>query len=43
MNGTNKKDNLVELTAREHFIAHKLLFKAYIGTEFEAALAHAFW
>ena len=43
MNGTNNKENLIELTAREHFIAHKLLFKAYIGTEFEIPLANAFW
>jgi hypothetical protein len=27
--GANTKDNLVELTAREHFIAHKLLCKIY--------------
>lgn len=29
MNGTNDKDNLVLLTAREHFMAHKLLHKIY--------------
>jgi hypothetical protein len=29
MGGTNDKDNLVELTAREHFIAHILLCKMY--------------
>jgi len=29
MNGTDDKDNLVELTAREHFIAHLLLMKIY--------------
>lgn len=27
--GTNEKENLVNLTAREHFIAHKLLLKIY--------------
>jgi len=29
MNGEDYKENLVELTAREHFIAHLLLFKIY--------------
>ena len=29
MNGTDEKDNLVDLTAREHFIAHLLLLKIY--------------
>ena len=29
MNGTDDKNNLVELTAREHFIAHILLVKIY--------------
>jgi hypothetical protein len=29
MNGTNKKDNIVKLTAREHFIAHQLLVKIF--------------
>ncbi len=29
LGGSNDKSNLVELTAREHFIAHKLLCKIY--------------
>lgn len=29
LGGTNDKDNLVELTAREHYIAHLLLVKIY--------------
>jgi hypothetical protein len=29
MGGVDDKDNLVELTAREHFIVHKLLCKIY--------------
>lgn len=29
LGGTNLEDNLVKLTAREHFIAHKLLFNIY--------------
>lgn len=32
MGGTNKKDNLVNLTAREHFLCHKLLTKMTEGT-----------
>lgn len=31
MGGSNEKDNLVKLTAREHFIAHLLLAKEYGG------------
>ena len=27
--GTNNKDNIVKLTAREHYIAHQLLVKLY--------------
>jgi len=40
--GTNEYTNLVHLTAREHFICHKLLYKFYINTKFEAKLLHAF-
>jgi hypothetical protein len=29
--GSNKKDNLVKLTLREHFLAHKLLTKMFEG------------
>lgn len=29
LGGTNEKSNLVNLTAREHYIAHVLLFKLY--------------
>ena len=43
MGGTNTQGNLIELSAREHFVAHKLLFKAYLGTQFESSLANAFW
>ena len=39
MNGSNKKDNLVKLTAREHFICHWLLFKKYKTSK----LAHAWF
>ena len=29
LGGSNNKENLVELTAREHFLCHKLLTKIY--------------
>jgi len=34
MNGTNEKDNLVYLSAREHFICHLLLTKIYPNNHF---------
>lgn len=40
MGGSNKKDNLVSLTAREHFVAHWLLTKMYPGNR---KLMLAFW
>lgn len=40
MNGTNDKSNLVDLTAREHFIAHKLLCEIYPGN---VKLQYALW
>jgi hypothetical protein len=40
MNGTNTPDNLVELTAREHFLAHWLLCEIYPNS---ADLKYAFW
>lgn len=39
MGGSNKKDNLVKLTAREHFICHWLLFRQYRTSK----LAHAWF
>jgi len=30
--GSNKKDNLIALTPRQHFIAHRMLWKAYGGS-----------
>lgn len=38
MGGTDKKENLVELTAREHLIAHILLWKIYRNSSMSAAL-----
>ncbi len=40
MGGTNDKDNIVELTAREHFIAHWLLYRIY---PHEKSIIYAFW
>jgi len=40
MGGSNKKDNRVLLTAREHFICHKLLVEIYPGNK---KLYHAVW
>lgn len=39
LNGTNDVNNLISITARQHFIAHWLLWKAY-KTD---ALTRAFW
>lgn len=39
MGGCNSKDNLVRLTAREHYVAHALLYKHYRSTK----LAHAWF
>jgi hypothetical protein len=40
MGGNNDKDNLVLLTAREHFIVHKLLCEIYPN---EDKLVYAYW
>ena len=40
LGGTDDKSNLVELTAREHFIVHKLLCEIYPN---ESKLVYAFW
>jgi hypothetical protein len=42
MGGSNKKDNLVKLTAREHFIAHVLLTKFTESTN-KAKMITALW
>ncbi len=42
MNGTNDTNNLVLLTAREHYIAHYLLYKIYKNTEHSYKLICAF-
>ena len=43
LGGTNDKNNIVELTAKEHYHAHHLLYLIYKGTVFSSKLAHAFW
>ena len=37
--GTNKKENLVKLTPREHYIAHRLLYKIYK----DKSMLYALW
>lgn len=38
LGGSDKPDNIIELTAREHYIAHLMLWKTYGGT-----MSVAFW
>jgi hypothetical protein len=40
MGGSNQRENLVELTAREHFICHWILCRIYPENK---KLGHAFW
>lgn len=42
LNGNNSKDNLVNLTAREHFICHLLLTKITEGQN-KSKMVHALW
>jgi hypothetical protein len=42
LGGSNKKDNLVSLTPREHFICHLLLSKMYTGKE-KQKMVYALW
>jgi hypothetical protein len=42
MGGSDDKENMVYLSAREHFIAHWLLAKIYDGTYYGYKLASAF-
>lgn len=37
MGGSNEKENLIHLTAREHYIAHRLLYKIYNNSKMAAA------
>jgi hypothetical protein len=40
LGGTNDKENLVELTAREHFLCHWLLYRIYPNNK---KLLYSFW
>lgn len=42
MGGDNTKNNLVELTAKEHFICHRLLVKM-VPSEFKQKMIYAIW
>jgi len=42
LDGTNDKNNLILLTPREHYVAHRLLYKQYTGKK-KALLAYAFF
>lgn len=42
LGGSNAKDNLVKLTAREHFICHLLLPKFTLGKD-QISMLHAAW
>lgn len=42
LGGTNNKNNLVKLTAREHFICHRLLTKMVIS-ENKSKMSYALW
>lgn len=41
LGGSNKKENLVWLTAKEHFVAHVLLAKIYGGSQWYAVMMFA--
>lgn len=41
-NGVNTRDNIVRLTAREHYIAHAFLWKMNVGIGFHNKMVHAF-
>ena len=42
MGGTNEPDNLIRLTAREHFICHRLLAKC-VTDDYRSKLVYASW
>jgi hypothetical protein len=42
LGGSNKKENLINLTAREHFICHLLLIRMYTGAN-RNKMIHASW
>ena len=42
LGGTNAKNNIVALTAKEHFICHRLLTKM-VTSEFKSKMVYALW
>ena len=42
LGGEDSTNNLIKLTLKEHFDAHELLAKMYVGTEFEVATKNMF-
>lgn len=42
LGGSNSKSNIVALTAREHFICHRLLTKM-VTSEFKSKMVYALW
>ena len=40
--GANTKDNIVRLTAKEHYMAHAFLWKMNVGIGFHNKMVHAF-
>lgn len=42
MGGSNRKDNMIVLTAKEHFLCHKLLVKMTSGV-YKNKMAYALW
>lgn len=42
LGGSNKKDNLVKLTAKEHFVCHRLLVKMTCGDS-KRKMSYALW
>lgn len=41
LGGTNESSNIVELTAREHYVCHLLLTKCVTGTFYKSKMLHA--
>lgn len=43
LGGSNDDENLVNLSVKEHFIAHYLLYRIFRRTFYESKMAHALW
>ena len=42
LGGSNNKENIVKLTAKEHYVCHRLLTKMTVGDQ-KRSMNHAFW